>query len=151
LRLPFSSPPTTHRVTVEVFDPTSTRGSSFFAVLSYSALYLLGVLNRGHQVEQFISPLSWKRPLHCCENKRLPSRCSTTDCSIKTQSNGVFCVTTGKCSVKPHPVDGQVAAFRLCVTICSHENILRTHRTDTYTEEKSVCLFTTYYVTYPTS
>jgi hypothetical protein len=25
LRLPFSSPPTTHRVTVEVFDPASTR------------------------------------------------------------------------------------------------------------------------------
>jgi hypothetical protein len=27
LRLPFSSPPTTRRVTVEVFDPTSTRGT----------------------------------------------------------------------------------------------------------------------------
>jgi hypothetical protein len=27
LRLPFSSPPTTRRVTVEVFDPASTRGS----------------------------------------------------------------------------------------------------------------------------
>jgi hypothetical protein len=26
LRLPFSSPPTTRRVTVEVFDPASTRG-----------------------------------------------------------------------------------------------------------------------------
>jgi hypothetical protein len=28
LRLPFSSPPTTRRVTVEIFDPASTRGSS---------------------------------------------------------------------------------------------------------------------------
>jgi hypothetical protein len=28
LRLPFSSPPTTRRVTVEVFDPTSTRGQA---------------------------------------------------------------------------------------------------------------------------
>jgi hypothetical protein len=40
LRLPFSSPPMTHRVTVEVFDPTSTRvdpGSG-----SWSSLYSLG-------------------------------------------------------------------------------------------------------------
>jgi hypothetical protein len=29
LRLPFSSPPTTRRVTVEVFDPASTRGVDF--------------------------------------------------------------------------------------------------------------------------
>jgi hypothetical protein len=28
-RLPFSSPPTTRRVTVEVFDPASTRGSVY--------------------------------------------------------------------------------------------------------------------------
>jgi hypothetical protein len=34
LRLPFSSPPTTRRVTVEVFDPASTR-----VLLSYSALF----------------------------------------------------------------------------------------------------------------
>jgi hypothetical protein len=36
LRLPFSSPPTTRRVTVEVFDPASTRGScnlSFHSVI----------------------------------------------------------------------------------------------------------------------
>jgi hypothetical protein len=30
LRLPFSSPPTTRRVTVEVFDPASTRGTLRF-------------------------------------------------------------------------------------------------------------------------
>jgi hypothetical protein len=37
LRLPFSSPPTTRRVTVEVFDPASTRGHSlsFDSVLYY--------------------------------------------------------------------------------------------------------------------
>jgi hypothetical protein len=32
LRLPFSSPPTTRRVTVEVFDPTSTRITEFIVL-----------------------------------------------------------------------------------------------------------------------
>jgi hypothetical protein len=35
LRLPFSSPPTTRRVTVEVFDPASTRGSTFISIAIY--------------------------------------------------------------------------------------------------------------------
>jgi hypothetical protein len=34
LRLPFSSPPTTRRVTVEVFDPASTRGSYHLSVVA---------------------------------------------------------------------------------------------------------------------
>jgi hypothetical protein len=42
LRLPFSSPPTTHRVTVEVFDPTSTRVKCvcvyFYRISSYITL-----------------------------------------------------------------------------------------------------------------
>jgi hypothetical protein len=37
LRLPFSSPPTTRRVTVEVFDPASTEG--FYAGLNFVQLY----------------------------------------------------------------------------------------------------------------
>jgi hypothetical protein len=38
LRLPFSSPPTTHRVTVEVFDPASTRGNySCFSCPPYNS------------------------------------------------------------------------------------------------------------------
>jgi hypothetical protein len=70
LRLPFSSPPTTRRVTVEVFDPASTQGYSVLlvCVLSSSVLYLLGVLNRGHRVEQFISSLLRNRHIRCCEN-----------------------------------------------------------------------------------
>jgi hypothetical protein len=38
LRLPFSSPPTTRRVTVEVFDPTSTR-VVYYGVLQYRSGY----------------------------------------------------------------------------------------------------------------
>jgi hypothetical protein len=40
LRLPFPSPPTTRGVTVEVFDPASTRGSSWSR--SHSLLHSLG-------------------------------------------------------------------------------------------------------------
>jgi hypothetical protein len=39
LRLPFSSPPTTRRVTVEVFDPASTRGTSPSSSLVTSCSY----------------------------------------------------------------------------------------------------------------
>jgi hypothetical protein len=35
-RLPFSSPPTTRRVTVEVFDPASTRGSINMLKISFN-------------------------------------------------------------------------------------------------------------------
>jgi hypothetical protein len=40
-------------------------GGGYRVVFSYSVLYLLGVPNRGHRVEQYIPPLSWKRHLHC--------------------------------------------------------------------------------------
>jgi hypothetical protein len=39
LRLPFSSPPTTRMVTVEVFDPAPTRVMSFFRILHLYLLY----------------------------------------------------------------------------------------------------------------
>jgi hypothetical protein len=52
LRLPFSSPPTTRRVTVEVFDPASTR------VMNQSMNELCFVTsrepNRSHYTEQFV-------------------------------------------------------------------------------------------------
>jgi hypothetical protein len=35
----------------------------------------------------------------------------------KLKSNGAFHVTTGTCSAKPHPADGQVAAFKSHVAI----------------------------------
>jgi hypothetical protein len=41
----------------------------------HSVLYLLDVPTREHWVEQFIPPLSRKRPLCCCENRRLSGRC----------------------------------------------------------------------------
>jgi hypothetical protein len=52
LRLPFSSPPTTRRVTVEVFDPASTRGTSgpFTDCSPFITLYSL---HRGHHVKLF--------------------------------------------------------------------------------------------------
>jgi hypothetical protein len=68
LRLPFSSPPTTRRVTVEVFDPASTRVNCF-----YLCLHLLKRVfrqpSREHLVEGFglsvvtktTSPLCRKR------------------------------------------------------------------------------------------
>jgi hypothetical protein len=52
----------------------------FFRVLSYFVLYLLGVPNRGHRVEQFLSSLSRNGHLRCCESRHLPSRCPTADC-----------------------------------------------------------------------
>jgi hypothetical protein len=45
LRLPFSSPPTTRRVTVEVFDPASTRVTLAFLAASGLALYSSGMDN----------------------------------------------------------------------------------------------------------
>jgi hypothetical protein len=45
-RLPFSSPPTTRRVTVEVFDPASTRESPPFITR--------GEPNRDHHLVQFV-------------------------------------------------------------------------------------------------
>jgi hypothetical protein len=53
LRLPFSSPPTTRRVTVEVFDPASTRVNLSKARIN-SLLYLPRVRDRSHYVEQLV-------------------------------------------------------------------------------------------------
>jgi hypothetical protein len=68
-RLPFSSPPTTSRVTVEVFDPSLHTGTPILTSIANAAtLYLLDVPNRGHWVEEFSYPLSWKRHLRCAGN-----------------------------------------------------------------------------------
>jgi hypothetical protein len=45
LRLPFSLPPTTHRVTVEVFDPASTRVTELTAP---SILVILVTFGKDH-------------------------------------------------------------------------------------------------------
>jgi hypothetical protein len=109
---------------VEVFDPASTRVILFsffffffffflffFRVLSYSVLYLLGVPNRGHRVEQFIPPLSRNRHLRCAGNVclrfsgdiYLESRHHgyVVKISVKIQSNGAFRVVMGTSSVMP--------------------------------------------------
>jgi hypothetical protein len=53
LRLPFSSPPTTRRVTVEVFDPASTRGE-----LTVNVGFSLYSLGSDHSTENnFASPV----------------------------------------------------------------------------------------------
>jgi hypothetical protein len=61
LRLPFSSPPTTRRVTVEVFDPASTRVYTRTHTHTMSVISLpdvgSGVPSSRHRVEQLISLL----------------------------------------------------------------------------------------------
>jgi hypothetical protein len=59
LRLPFSSPPTTRRVTVEVFDPASTRGAGPH---SRSAAYIVsGLLGKCQLFVRNRGNLSWFR------------------------------------------------------------------------------------------
>jgi hypothetical protein len=57
LRLTFSSPPTTRRVTVEVFDPASTR----VPVNSHSRIFLYP-LGTGHAQKTQPSIVAWRRP-----------------------------------------------------------------------------------------
>jgi hypothetical protein len=52
LRLPFSSPPTTRRVTVEVFNPASTRGSIEFT--NELSFVTSREPNRSHHTEQLV-------------------------------------------------------------------------------------------------
>jgi hypothetical protein len=59
LRLPFSSPPTTRRVTVEVFDPASTRGC--LTVTTYQSLYSI----RTDHPENTASIIETCLPNHC--------------------------------------------------------------------------------------
>jgi hypothetical protein len=54
-RHPFSSPPTTPRATVEVFDPASTRDAP--ELTAYSWLWQLGGRGRRHSLEGFYSAL----------------------------------------------------------------------------------------------
>jgi hypothetical protein len=64
LRLPFSSPPTTLRVTVEVFDPASTRVASELTACSW--LQLLGGRDSRHRPEgRHFVYFSFKKSLLC--------------------------------------------------------------------------------------
>jgi hypothetical protein len=101
LRLPFSSPLTTRRVTVEIFDPASTRVSLSRDSL-YSASYIAsGQTNRKHR-------------FHCYQNNfpivtdaRLPRRCIETVvfyCFLRIHRRGnVF--------TKPLPSSGRLLWF----------------------------------------
>jgi hypothetical protein len=82
-RLPFSSPPTTRRVTVEVFDPASTRGPRHIAsawtaqrTLLPTALVLLRAVCCGHYVATAVvyGANTYQRLLSSCS---LPSNRST--------------------------------------------------------------------------
>jgi hypothetical protein len=56
LRLPFSSPPTTRRVTVEVFDPASTRVSQDVAAGRYIYIHILA-MDRAENAASNSSPI----------------------------------------------------------------------------------------------
>jgi hypothetical protein len=51
-RLPFSSPPTARRVTVEVFDPASTR--EFSTLMNELSFVARGEQTRDHHLQQFV-------------------------------------------------------------------------------------------------
>jgi hypothetical protein len=65
LRLPFSSPPTTRRVTVEVFDPASTRGTHCRPFTDCSPSITLDSLDRRHHVQLFRCCFN---AFNCCES-----------------------------------------------------------------------------------
>jgi hypothetical protein len=77
-RLPFTSPSTTRSVTVEVFDPTSTRKITLSGkLLTYfewvACLFIVCCgLKRGHSLERFICCILHIR---CRGNVCLPNRC----------------------------------------------------------------------------
>jgi hypothetical protein len=73
-KLPFSSPPTTRRVTMEVFDPTSTRDIFCYCPLTFLILHL-HVPRRKHFQYFFCS---WVRACcggHVMATEPLPSNC----------------------------------------------------------------------------
>jgi hypothetical protein len=73
LRLPFSSPPTTRRVTVEIFEPASTRVNQLRWIL-----YILGT---DHAQKTHHCVVAWRRPhrkhsfLYCCVCELLSNGC----------------------------------------------------------------------------
>jgi hypothetical protein len=66
LRLPFSSPPTTRRVTVDVFDPASTRDQTSPGIPPY--FYTLSI--RGYFSGEKVTE-AWNRPLILSSNLRI--------------------------------------------------------------------------------
>jgi hypothetical protein len=81
-RLPFSSPPTTLRVTVEVFNPASTRVVS----LPWSRLFAYWLEHTASN-----SLLSWKRPICCAGNISVDTRCLGNQPPIWFQYSEVGC------------------------------------------------------------
>jgi hypothetical protein len=83
LRLPFSSPPTTRRVTVEVFDPVSTRVE--LSVIVGFSLYRLGL---NHSTE--------RKHIHCpatdiCEPYRKHLLRHRFYCCVRCPQMGLLC------------------------------------------------------------
>jgi hypothetical protein len=73
-RLSISSPSTTRRATVEVFDPTSTR--EWLLRINYLFMTLCG-LQTEHTFERFV----YSTLVSCHSNVCLPNHCPTTVCS----------------------------------------------------------------------
>jgi hypothetical protein len=120
-RLPFSSHPTTRRITVEVFYPASTRE---FAL----SCRFLSCDNFGRTVWKsppsrvpvllFTSALCW---ISCINSgQRFDSCVCFRETCFKNSlpSNGLFRVATGMYSAKPRPAGSHIAAFRRHVAIC---------------------------------
>jgi hypothetical protein len=62
LRLPVSSPPTARKVTVEVFEPASTRAAhDDWSLVEVALLYHGLGLNKEHLVEKLFSPAAMQR------------------------------------------------------------------------------------------
>jgi hypothetical protein len=68
LRFPFSLPPTTRRVKVEVFDPASTRGKLYVTILSCTRM--MARANRKPSFQQYFNACEFISAWKC-----LPSRC----------------------------------------------------------------------------
>jgi hypothetical protein len=68
-RLPFSSPPTTRRVMVEVFDPASTRGTRGSVEVNSHSHILLYPLDTDHAQKT--------QPLYCCMVQTTQKTCVT--------------------------------------------------------------------------
>jgi hypothetical protein len=72
-RLPFLSPPTTRRATVEVFEPASTRDASCESI-TYPVIIRCEPETK-HTVKRFVC---CNLPIRCHGNACLPNRCPAT-------------------------------------------------------------------------
>jgi hypothetical protein len=83
-RFPFSSPPTTRRTTVEVFEPASTRDTPIRLANTSPFITLGESYTAEHSTQQYVYLLSWNAfvNIHCRGNKCLPSCCLALDIHV---------------------------------------------------------------------